>query len=137
MDEITAVFMSLLSEADLWLREDPFAEQVIVAETAKGNRYHCLNHEIMDGNRSDETAFIEKLQDAEDTTVSYLVSVWNRDKVNCMSSDLYPVDLPSFHFRQQLLEISSENAHTRILLRGKDGYGYKALAATMPSPTTL
>lgn len=136
MDEITDTFMSLLSEADMLLQEDPFAEQVIVVETAKGNRYHCSNHEIMDGEASDEAAFTEKLQNAEDTTVCYLVAVWNRLTVNCIQSDLSPVDLPSFHLRQKLLTLSPQNAHTLILLRGRDGYGYKKLGITMP-PNSL
>lgn len=132
MDEITDTFMSLLSEADILLQEDPFAEEVIVVETATGNRYHCSNHEIMDGDFSEEVAFIEKLRDSGDSKVCYLVAMWN--PADCIHSDLYPVDLPSFHLREKLLALSSHNADTLILLLGRDGYGYKKLGVTMPPP---
>ena len=136
MDSITDAFQSLLAEADSLLQQDPFAEQVIVVETAKETRYHCVNHEIMDGETAEEDAFIETLQDSGDTTVCYLVAVWNCSTVNCLPSDLLPVDLPSFHLRQKLLTLSPENANTRILLWGNDGYGHKILGATMPSSQT-
>ena len=42
MDSITDTFLSLLAEADSLLQQDPFAEQAIVVETAKENRYHCV-----------------------------------------------------------------------------------------------
>ena len=132
MDMTMDIFAPLLAEADRLLLEDPFAEEVIMVETAKENRYHCINHEIMDGYLSEETAFIEMLQDSGDTTVCYLVAVWNRRTVDCIQCDLYPVELPSFHLRQKLLELSPENTHTLILLRGSDGYGYKELGVTMP-----
>lgn len=134
MDNITDTFHSLLAEADSLIRQDPFAEQVVVVATAKENRYHCVNHEIMDGETTEEDAFIETLQDSGDNAVCYLVAVWNCNAVNCIPSDLLPVDLPSFHLRQKLLTLSPENANTLILLRGNDGYGYKTLGATMPPP---
>lgn len=134
MDSITDTFYSLLAEADSLLQQDPFAEQVIVVETAKENRYHCINHEIIEGKTAEEDVFLETLQDSDDTTVCYLVAVWN--PADCIPSDLLPVDVPSFHLRQKLLTLSPKNINTLILLRGCDGYGYKTLGATMPPPET-
>ena len=132
--EHTDHFYSLLAEAEKLLQTDPTSEEVIVVKTAAGNVYHCSNHAIMNGDTSEESVFLEMLKKAKDTTVCYLVCIWNRHTVDCLPSEYQPVDLPSFHFRQGLLALSPQNAHARILLLGNDGYGYKILAATMPLP---
>jgi len=42
------------------------------------------------------------------------------------------IDMPSFAFRQALIDIDSKNFSTKVLLNGLNGYVVKTVKATMP-----
>ena len=64
------------------------------------------------------------LREKDDTETQYLVCKWNGKTV----------DVPSFHFREQLLKINPKNENTALLLQGFGAYIVKPLKNTLPPP---
>ena len=113
---------TLLEEAERLLRENPEAEQVIVAKTAKGNLHHCANHRILAGDPTEEVRFVQLLRERGDTEIRCLAALWSN---GC-------ADVPSMHLRERLLELSEKNAEAVLPLRGEDGWSVKTIRDTMP-----
>lgn len=72
---------------------------------------------------SDEgcAALIRKLAEQDDTHVTHLVTVFPGPAV----------DLPSYAFRQALLELNEENAHALMVLQGHECLRARTIASTM------
>lgn len=120
--EIETAFNGLMFEAEKTCCEHPDAEQVIAVKTEKGNTYILVNRNVMSGDYSDENSFIQMLREKDDTETQYLVCKWNGKTV----------DVPSFHFREQLLNINPKNENTALLLQGFGAYIVKPLKNTLP-----
>ena len=97
-------------------------DQIIALRTASGRTFVMENRNIMSGDHGDEDLFLHSLQMQGNTQVTHLV---------CQIFDGC-IDLPSFHFREKLLEINGNNANTWILLQGESGYVAKQLQITLP-----
>jgi hypothetical protein len=97
-------------------------DQIIALRTASGRTFVMENRNIMSGDHGDEDLFLHSLQMQGNTQVTHLV---------CRIFDGC-IDLPSFHFREKLLEINGNNANTWILLQGDAGYVAKQLQITLP-----
>lgn len=120
--KLTEEWLQLLDEAQDLARIDIPAEQIIAVHTSKHNVYSLANHDITVGNVSDEENFAKMLAENDDTEILNLVCMW-RDGM---------VDLPSFHLRNLLICLNSQNLQTKLLLRGSSGYNVKEMKITMP-----
>lgn len=116
-----AEWNDLLEEAKRLVSEEPRAMQVILVHTAKGNVYHFANTCISEP--EEEEAFLELLQEKDDTQILGLICMWNN----------FQIDVPSMRFRKRLLEICSRNDETQILLQGEYVLAVRTLRSTMPA----
>ena len=120
MGKIPIEMEELLHEAEKLVdSENSSAQgaQVIVVLTAKSHRFSFVNHNIMEGNLSEEEEFIEGLVEAGETEIRYLVCMWQE----------YMLDIPSQHMREQLVKTNPLNREMYLLLRGAEGYSIKKL----------
>ena len=99
----------------------PDADQVIAVRTSKSNIYYFSNN-VLSGNYTDETAFIQMLREKDDVYIQYVVCQW-------IDGGL---DLPSMHFRKLLLAADSRNGQAKILCQGFEQHVIRTLAQTMP-----
>lgn len=90
------------------------APLVYVLETAGGNIQTVINDGFQD--------IIDLLAQEKDTVIMKLVSMWKDGTV----------DVPSYAFRNALLELNTRNAQTRVLLRTEGGYTEKPIEIMMP-----
>lgn len=110
MDTLARDLFALKDTALGLLRQNPAAEQVIALKTAKNTvRSFCNNPS--DGLRQAENDFLQALAAQEDPQVVCLVCMWNGGSV----------DVPSYHFRQQLMALSPKNGEAFVLLQGEKG----------------
>lgn len=119
--KITEELWELICEAKRQVRLIASGDQVVVVKTAKSNIYYFANH-VLFGQTEDEENFIQMLLNIADSEVKYVVCMWN----DCN------VEIPSFHFRKQLLAANPKNAKTVILLQTEPCLIYKDLKWTMP-----
>lgn len=120
MEKIPIEMEELLYEAEKLVESENFSSQgvqVIVVLTAKSHSFSLINHNIMEGNLSEEENFIEGLVEAGETEIRYLVCMWKE----------YMLDIPSQHMREQLVKINPLNREMHLLLRGAEGYSTKKL----------
>lgn len=110
MDILAKELFSLQDAARKLLRQAPDTEQVIVLKTA-GKTVFQFPNDPYDEQREAENRFLQALQDGGDIRISYLVCMWKTGGV----------DVPSMHFRQQLLELCRENGEAFVLLQGEAG----------------
>ena len=131
-DEIRDVFHALIEEAEKQVKLNPTAGQVVVVKTAKGNTYTCVNNNtytiengvIMSvGDFDEEIEFIQMLVDIDDVEVKYIVCMWQSGSV----------EIPSYHFRNGILEICSKNQEAIWVGQGEDCLLLRALKDTVPA----
>lgn len=115
------VFECLRTKANEAVANNPGIEQVLAIRTAAGRTYLILNDQVTAGNYEAEQHFVTMLSKSEDTHVLYVVALWR---------DCEP-DLPSFHFRSQLVLLNPNNMDTLILMRDMNGYHGRALGSTL------
>ena len=120
MEKIPIEMEELLYEAEKLVESENSPSQgvqVIVVLTAKSHSFSFVNHNIMEGNLSEEEEFIEGLVEAGETEIRYLVCMWQE----------YMLDIPSQHMREQLVKTNPLNREMYLLLRGAEGYSIKKL----------
>ncbi len=103
------------------MQNNPKAEQIVVLRTDKPWVYSFENRVLSHGSE-DEDKLIQDLIENGDTNVRYIVCMWK---------EALALDVPSYHFRKRLLEISEKNAEAEILLQG-EALMVKTLKETMP-----
>jgi hypothetical protein len=96
--------------------------QAIVLYTANDQAYGCFIADALSAEKKDEQALLDRLSEAEDTKVCYVLCVW-QDR-ECM-------DLPSYQFRTMLCELNPDNKAAEIFMMTDNGTAPKALIATM------
>ena len=96
--------------------------QTLLIQTASGNVYAGENPLAAENDYAAEEALLQMLSEHEDTEVRWVCAVWHG---TC-------IDLPSYHLRQRLLELSPQNGEARVVLMGEGGYNYRSIAGTMP-----
>lgn len=107
MKTISPEFEKLLQRAEELLASDPSVQQVIVVLTSGGRIFCCMNHDIISGNDTDETAFVNMLAKNDDTKIRYSICMWNDSAL----------DIPSQHLRNLLVELNPLNRKAEFLLR--------------------
>ncbi len=121
-EEIKNAFDALISEAQKQVKENSEAQMLIIAQSAKGNRYIGFVYDVMEGYHDDTNKFIQMLIDAEDVEIKYCVCMLN-------SGWLEP---PYFHLKKSLLEISPKNEATIFSGQGENVIVLKTLKDMMP-----
>ena len=120
MEKIPVEMEELLYEAEKLIESEGSlsqGEQVIVVLTAKSHRFSLVNHNIMEGDLSEEENFIKGLVEVGETEIKYLVCMWQE----------YMLDIPSQHMREQLIKLNPLNKEMYLLLKGKESCSIKKL----------
>ena len=112
-DELFAIAKAELVELDERVEGLP-NPQVIVLLT-DSNRFYVAVNDI-DG------IICEKLKQENDTTVLTILAMWKDGSV----------DVPSFAFRNTLVQMDERNLKAGILLNGIDGIHIRTLVTTLP-----
>ncbi len=85
--------------------------QAIVLFSSKGNEYGTVIENALSSEKADESEFLLRVRQVEDTKILYLLCLWQDMNI----------DLPSFAFREMLREINPQNDETRIFVMTKNG----------------
>ena len=122
-EEIKKAFHALILEAQKQVEEHPDMEMVIVTQSAKGNTYIGHIHEALNGNgEADIDDFMQTLVDAEDVELKYCVCMWDKGWL----------EIPHYHLRKRLLEISPKNESMIFAGQGENKIVLKTLKDMMP-----
>ena len=97
--------------------------QVIVVLTERGNEHCIFVPNALTEEKADEKSLIEKLITESDTVITHLLCLWH-DGENS-------IDLPSFDFRDMLVDMNETNLNTKIFVLTKDGYSSILLRYTV------
>lgn len=65
---------------------------------------------------------IEKLKEQGDTQVTHLVAMWQQGGI----------DIPSFDFRQALIDLNEKNEFALLVMQGHDCLRTRTIGSTMP-----
>ena len=99
MEKMPVEMEELLHEAEKLVDSESSSSQgvqVIVALTTKSHSYSFVNHNVMNGDLSDENNFIDGLVESGETEIRYLVCMWQK----------YMLDIPSQHMRELLMKLN-------------------------------
>ena len=122
-EEIKNTFDILITEAQKQVKEHPDVEMVIVTQSTKGNMYIGYIHEALNGNEGpDVESFLQTPVDTEDVEMKYCVCMWNRGWL----------EIPFYHLRKGLLDISPKNEDMIFAGQGEDTIVLKTLKEMMP-----
>ena len=95
--------------------------QAIVLRSSKGNEYGTVIRNALSKERSDEQVLLQKIQDAKDSTICFVLCMWQEQ---C-------IDVPSYDFRKALLNLNEENAEAMIFVMTACGVSEIKLLSTM------
>lgn len=112
----------MLHEAEKIIKSDDSFQQIVVVCTAKAHTYTLLNHNIVEGNLTDEENFINKLVEEKDTEINYIICMWNTCEL----------DISSHHLRSLLVKVNPLNRDAMHLLYGDGKYITKKLKDLEP-----
>ena len=95
--------------------------QVIVLHSAAGNEYSTVVRNALSKEKTDETSLLRKIQEAKDSEIRFVLCMW-QDKC---------IDVPSFSFRNSLLDLNEKNYESVLFVMTADGVSGMKLSATM------
>ena len=95
--------------------------QAIVLRSSKGNEYGTVIRNALSKERYDEQVLLQKIQDANDSTICFVLCMWQEQ---C-------IDIPSYDFRKALLKLNEENAEAMIFVMTACGASEIKLLSTM------
>lgn len=95
--------------------------QAIVLRSSKGNEYGTVIRNALSKEKCDEQVLLQKIQDANDSTICFVLCMWQEQ---C-------IDIPSYDFRKTLLELNEENAEAMIFVMTACGASEIKLLSTM------
>lgn len=95
--------------------------QAIVLSTAAGNEYSAVISNALSEEKTDETDLLEKLKEAEDTNIRYVLCIWQDNSI----------DIPSFAFRNMLYTLNSKNSDSLLFVMTDNGVSVMKLSASM------
>ncbi len=117
------VFENMKKKA-LDLLQNPEKEeytQVIVLYTVSGKEYSRVIQNALSREKTDESALLEQLKEANETEVRYVLCIWQDGSL----------DITSYAFRNMLLCLDSQNSESLMFVRTADGISVKKLSSTM------
>ncbi len=115
------IFDNLFSKANEAIFDHPGLEQVLAVRTSAGNAYVLLNDDVFSPNKQAEQQFVEMLAEIGDTVVTHMIALWSNHKT----------DFPSFHFRNQLVLMHTDNLDAHIVMRDENRYRTIVLRDTL------
>ena len=95
--------------------------QAIVLRSSKGNEYGIVVRNALSEEKSDEQALLQKIQDARDSAICFVLCMWQG---GC-------IDIPSCDFRKALLKLNEENAEAMLFVMTAGGVSEMKLLATV------
>ena len=95
--------------------------QAIVLRSSKGNEYGIVIRNALSEEKSDEQALLQKIQDARDSAIYFVLCMWQG---GC-------IDIPSCDFRKALLKLNEENAEAMLFVMTAGGVSEMKLLATV------
>ena len=95
--------------------------QAIILFSAKRNEYCKVIKNALSDEKTDETELINKVNEAKDTEIAFVLCVWHN---GC-------IDLPSFSFRKMLISLNEKNSETLLFVMTAGGISARKLSSTM------
>ena len=95
--------------------------QAIVLRSSKENEYGIVIRNALSEEKSDEQVLLQKIQDARDSAICFVLCMWQG---GC-------IDIPSCDFRKALLKLNEENAEAMIFVMTACGASEIKLLSTM------
>ena len=95
--------------------------QAIVLHSAAGNEYSTIIRNALSEEKVDEASLLCKIQEAKDNEICFVLCMW-QDKC---------IDIPSFAFRNLLLNLNEKNSESTLFIMTMDGVSGIKLSATM------
>jgi transcriptional regulator with XRE-family HTH domain len=92
----------------------------VVLETADGNIYHTVFHDVLDEQETD--TFLNTLRKNNNTQVNRIVCMWYDGSI----------EIPGADFRTKLIRINKRNENAYFLLQGINGYIVQKMSALLP-----
>ncbi len=94
--------------------------QVVCLRTADGRIYSTVIPNAIDEDHVAERELLLQMKDDGNTRITEILCSWGDSP-----------DLPSYDFREMILELDPENVDARILLRGRNFYHTRTVSETM------
>ena len=95
--------------------------QVIVLWSAKGSIYSEVITNALTKDQKEETVLLDRLRAARDTEICRVLCMWYDGEI----------DIPSFAFRERLVEINPSNRTAGVFVRTREGDSVIQLAGTV------
>ena len=95
--------------------------QAVVLRSSKGNEYGTVIRNALSKERSDEQVLLQKIQDAKDSEICFVLCMWQDQ---C-------IDIPSFNFRKSLLKLNEKNSEAKLFVMTTVGVSEIKLSLTM------
>lgn len=119
-----SVFDGMKKAADNLLRSAPNGQytQAVILLSKNLNQYAVVIENALSEKGEDKAALLERLQNADDTEISYALCMWKED--GC-------IDIPSYSFREKLLALNSMNADSLMFVMTNSGISVIKLGTSM------
>ena len=95
--------------------------QAIVLHSAAGNEYGAIIRNALSEEKPDEAYLLRKIQEAKDGEICFVLCMWQDKRI----------DIPSFAFRNLLLDLNEKNSESMLFVMTADGVSEIKLSATM------
>ena len=95
--------------------------QAVVLHSAAGNEYSTVIRNALSKEKADEASLLCKIQEAKDGEICFVLCMW-QDKC---------IDIPSFAFRNLLLDLNEKNSESTLFVMTADGVSGIKLSTTM------
>lgn len=95
--------------------------QAIVLHSAADNEYSTIIRNALSEEKVDEASLLCKIQETKDNEICFVLCMW-QDKC---------IDIPSFAFRNLLLNLNEKNSESTLFIMTMDGVSGIKLSATM------
>ena len=119
-----AVFEQMKKTAEAELSKAAAGQyvQAVVLLSAKENEYSTLIKNALSKEKADETAFLERIKNVNDTEICYVLCMWQADKC---------IDIPSFDFRKLLCALNPKNTEALLFVMTANGVSGIKVSTTM------
>ena len=95
--------------------------QAIVLHSSAGNEYSTIIRNALSEGKADEESCLHKIQEAKDCEICFVLCMWQDQ---C-------IDIPSFAFRNLLLDLTEKNSESTLFVMTADGVSGIKLSATL------
>ena len=95
--------------------------QAVVLHSSTGNEYSTIIRNALSEGKVDAVSLLQKIQEAKDCEMCFVLCMWQDQ---C-------IDIPSFAFRNLLLDLNEKNSESLLFVMTADGVSGIKLSATM------